>query len=153
MMTILKRTLLAACLACFACVCSLPAQAAGRLEVRDAWIRAAPPGAMMLAGYAQLRNVGDAPVVIVGASSDAFGSVSLHESVSENGVERMRPLGRITIAPGAGVALRPGGKHLMLMQPKGAMTPGASAPIRFETGGGTMADATFVVRESAPDGG
>lgn len=147
MMTILKRAALAAAAVAFA----LPAAAAGKLEVRDAWIRAAPPGAMMLAGYAQLRNVGDAPIVVRGASSHAFGDVSLHESVSENGVERMRPLERITIAPGTTVALAPGGKHLMLMRPAGTMAAGATALIHFETSDGSNgADATFVVRDSAP---
>jgi len=144
MLTVLKRSLLVASL-----WCALPAHAAGKLEVRDAWIRAAPPGAMMLAGYAQLRNVGDAPVVVSGASSAAFGDVTLHESVSENGVERMRPLPAIAIAPGGSVALAPGGKHLMLMRPAHPMAAGTSVAIHFDTGQ-AGADASFVVRESAP---
>ena len=45
------------------------AAAAGRLEISHAWIRTAPPGAMMQAGYAILRNSGDAPLVISGAHS------------------------------------------------------------------------------------
>src|SRR6185436_16197132 len=43
--------------------------AAGRLKVERAWIRAAPPGATTLAGYAVLHNGGDEPVIVHGASS------------------------------------------------------------------------------------
>src|ERR1700722_9974612 len=39
------------------------AMAAGHLLVEGGWIRSAPPGAAMLAGYGTLHNIGDAPVV------------------------------------------------------------------------------------------
>lgn len=127
-----------------------PAHAAARLEIEQAWIRTAPPGAMMLAGYAVLRNSGDAAVSVVGADSADFGSVSLHESIEENGVEHMRPLGRFPIAPGASVTFAPGAKHFMLMQPKRALKAGDTVRIRvgIEAGEATVAD--FVVRDSAP---
>jgi copper(I)-binding protein len=127
-----------------------PAVAAGRLEVVGAWIRSAPPGAMMLAGYATLRNSGDAALTIVGANSDAFGDVSLHETVEADGVARMKALDAIEIAPGASVALVPGGKHLMLMRPGHAIKSGESIKIQFalKSGAGTSAD--FVVRDAAP---
>ncbi len=126
------------------------AGAAGKLMVVHAWIRTAPPGAMMLAGYAVLRNVGDAPVTVTGAESADFGSVSLHQSVEENGVERMRPLGKLEIAPGASVDFTPGGRHFMLMQPKRDLKPGDSVKIHISTeaGGGVTAD--FPVRDAAP---
>jgi copper(I)-binding protein len=126
------------------------AHAAGRLVVEQAWIRAAPPGAMMLAGYATLKNIGDEPIVVTGASSADFGDVSLHESVSENGVERMRPLGNVEIAPGAGVAFAPGGKHFMLMDAKRELTAGDVVKIHVSTKSGPGADADFAVRENAP---
>jgi copper(I)-binding protein len=128
----------------------VPAQAAGRLESAQAWIRAAPPGAMMLAGYAELRNAGDAEVTVVGADSEAFGSVSLHESSEENGVERMRPLDRLRIAPGATVRLAPRGRHLMLMQPKRALKAGDTAMIRIATEPASAVSAGFIVRDDAP---
>lgn len=124
--------------------------AAGRLEISGAWIRTAPPGAMMLAGYATLHNAGDAPLTVTGASSEAFGDVSLHESVEVDGVARMKALGEIDIAPGASVVLAPGGKHLMLMRPKGEVKAGESIKIRFETKSAGVASADFVVRDAAP---
>ena len=58
------------------------------------------------------------PVTIVGASSPAFGEVSLHETRIVDGVSRMRALPELRIAPGDSAVLKPGGMHLMLMQPQ-----------------------------------
>lgn len=129
---------------------SQTALAAGRLEVRGAWIRTAPPGAMMLAGYATLRNIGDAPLTVTGAGSEAFGDVSLHETVEADGIARMKALGDVEIAPGASVVFAPGGKHLMLMRPKHVIKSGESIKIRIETKSGEGVSVDFVVRDAAP---
>ncbi|HEX7112759.1 MAG TPA: copper chaperone PCu(A)C [Mizugakiibacter sp.] len=129
------------------------AHAGGRLTVEDAWIRAAPPGAMMLAGYMALGNTGDASVVLDAADSDAFGDVSMHRTVEEDGVARMRPLERVTVAPGQRVTFAPGGMHLMLMQPKRALHPGDRITIRLRHADGTTTSVEFAVREDAPEVG
>ena len=126
------------------------AMAAGKLAIERAWIRTAPPGAMMLAGYATLRNRGDTPLIVSGADSADFGSVSLHQSLEENGVERMRPLGEIEIAPGASVVFAPGGKHFMLMRPQRELKAGDSVKIHIVTNSGDAASAEFVVSDSVP---
>ncbi|HSX62875.1 MAG TPA: copper chaperone PCu(A)C [Tahibacter sp.] len=121
----------------------------GRLAIEDAWIRAAPPGAAMLAGYATLRNAGDAPLVVRGARSDAFGSVSMHATRIEDGVARMREIEAITLAPGERVVLEPGGRHLMLMRPARELARGAAAAIVFEVGdGASTTTADFIVRDA-----
>ena len=124
--------------------------AAGHLVAERAWIRVPPPGAMMLAGYATLRNDGAAPLTVTGAASADFGEVSLHQSIAEGGIERMRPLGRIEIAPGASVTFTPGGKHFMLMQPKRELAAGDKVKIHISTSSGAGADVEFVVREAPP---
>jgi hypothetical protein len=129
---------------------ALNVQAAWRLVVENAWIRTAPPGAMMLAGYATLRNAGDASLAVVSAQSEEFGDVSLHQSFEENGVERMRPLGRFEIAPDGSVTFAPGGKHFMLMRPKRELHTGDKVKIHISTSSGEGEDAEFVVREPAP---
>lgn len=129
---------------------SVQARAAGKLEVEGAWIRTPPPGATMLAGYAILKNAGDAPLVVSGASSVDFADVSMHESVSEHGVERMRPLPDFVIAPAASVAFAPGGKHWMLMHSKRELHAGDVVKIHVMTTSGAGADAQFTVRDTGP---
>ena len=131
-------------------ICAQGAIAAGRLVVEKAWIRSAPPGAMMLAGYATLRNEGDAPLGISGISSDEFGSVSLHETVEEGGIAKMRPLERVEIAPGAAVLFAPGGKHFMLMKPKRELKAGDVVKIHIDMPSNAGVDADFPVRDAAP---
>ncbi|HEX3896998.1 MAG TPA: copper chaperone PCu(A)C [Rudaea sp.] len=126
------------------------AMAAGHLVVENGWIRSAPPGAAMLAGYGTLHNVGDAPVVVTGVESADFASASLHKSMNENGVEHMRALGDLQIAPGQRVAFAPGGNHVMLMQPKKELRTNESVPIHFLATGGDSVVGIFVVRDDAP---
>ena len=128
---------------------SSDASAAGHLVVEGGWIRSAPPGAAMLAGYATLHNVGDAPVVVTGVETADFGSASLHKSSNDNGVEHMQALGDLQIAPGARVALAPGGNHIMLMQPKKELRKDESVPIHIVTKGGDSIVGIFVVRDDA----
>ena len=90
------RMLLAMALA----LASAPAGACPGLEAKDAWIREAPPGVAMLAGYALLRNTGKQALTIDRASSKAFGDVSLHRTTIENGVSRMAPVPALTLPAG-----------------------------------------------------
>jgi len=126
--------------------------AAGRLKVERAWIRAAPPGATMLAGYAVLHNAGDAPVIVHGASSPEFGSVSLHETIEVDAVERMQPIEQVEVAPGASVTFAPAGKHFMLMRPSRSLATGAAVTVHLDTNDSNGVDARFVVSEDEPGG-
>ena len=124
--------------------------AAGHLVVENAWIRNAPPGTAMMAGYGVLHNIGDAPVTVTGAESADFGSASLHKSTNSNGTEHMQPLGDITIKPGERVTFAPGGNHIMLMQPKKELRLDESVPIHIVTKDADSTVGIFVVRDAAP---
>jgi copper(I)-binding protein len=123
---------------------------AGHLVVEEAWIRNAPPGTAMMAGYGVLHNIGDAPVTVTGVDSADFGSASLHKSTNSNGMEHMQPLGDITIAPGQRVTFAPGGNHIMLMQPKKELRLDESVPIHIVTKDADSTVGIFVVRDAAP---
>ncbi|WP_165371579.1 copper chaperone PCu(A)C [Pseudolysobacter antarcticus] len=129
---------------------TMQASAAGHLLIEHAWIREAPPSAMMLAGYAVLRNDGDAAVEISTAQSKVFGDVSIHETVLENGVSRMHELHGLQIAPGAEVALAPGGKHLMLMDAKIPVVAGTVIELTLILTDGRKVSAAFIVSADTP---
>ena len=119
---------------------------AADIVLRDAWIRAAPPSAVVLAGYATIENRGDRAVTLVGGASGAFGRVELHEMRMQDGVVKMRALERITIAPGETLELSPGATHLMLHSPRRALGPGETVTIELRDADGVCAAASFVVR-------
>lgn len=129
---------------------AVPASAAGKLEIRDAWIRSAPPNAMMLAGYATLQNTGDAPITINAVKAVGFGDTSMHETVMVGDVSQMRPIGDLVIAPGTSIAFAPGGKHIMLMQPTQSPKPGNQVAITFTLSDGGERSADFLIRDAAP---
>lgn len=118
-------------------------------QLRDAWVRM-PPGMPMGAGYFVLVNPCKAPVVVVAASSDRFADVSLHETRVDGGVSRMAPLADVRLAPGGRVVFVPGGKHLMLMEPRGAVAPGTRVRIELMLADGRRIVTDAPVRAAAP---
>ena len=82
------------------------------VSIDDAWIREARPGSDVAAGYCSITNTTAVSVTIVGFTGS--GRVEMHETETADGVSRMRPLERLTVAPGQTVTFAPGGKHLML---------------------------------------
>ena len=129
------------------------ARAAGKLSVYDAWIRKAPPGVTMMAGYATLKNEGDAPIKVFTVQSDAFRQSSIHETVVERGVSRMRELPRIDMAPGATIEMKPGGAHLMLSEPRHPILVGDKVHMVFLLADGTRVEANFDVLAPETAGG
>ncbi len=128
---------------------SAPAPAA--LSVERPWIRLAPPGARVMAGYGLISNRGGETLVLVGAESEAFGAIEIHESFERDGVMRMRRIPELPIPPGGTVALKPGGLHLMLFRPAGELTEGAEVPIRLRLADGRTVKVRFAVRAGPPD--
>ena len=110
-----------------------------------------PPAAMpMMAGFGRLANPCPAPVVIVSASSPAFGEVSLHETRLVDGVSRMRELEQLRIVPDGDAVFKPGGMHLMLMQPRVPLKEGSRVVVAFKLQDGRELLSELVVRKSAP---
>lgn len=136
-------------------LCALAASASAAEQncvmVEQGWARMPPnPTMPMTAGYGVIHNGCSKAVTITGASSVAFGDVSLHETTVVDGISRMRAIERLPLAPGARAELKPGGLHLMLMDGKGALREGQSVPLRLQMEGGDEASATLTVRKAAP---
>lgn len=119
-------------------------------QLRDGWIRFVPPKTMMMAGYARIENRCGEPATIVGASSPAFGDVSLHETRIVDGVNRMRALPELRIAPDASAVLKPGGMHLMLMQPRAPLKEGSRVAVEFALKDGGVLRGELEVRRPVP---
>lgn len=98
----------------------LPVLAApGRAEgpsISDAWIRLMPGGGPS-AGYFRLENTTGARLILEGAHCPGFGRTTLHRSIEEGGTSRMEHVESLPVPAGETVAFRPGGYHMMLMEP------------------------------------
>ena len=127
------RSWAVACLAVLAVGCT-----DANVTIDDAWIRGARPGSTVAAGYCSITNTTPVSVTIVEFVGPV--RVEMHETETIDGVSRMRPLHRLTVAAGETVTLAPGGKHLMLfdLDPaidrttlKAVLGDGSSLPVTF----------------------
>lgn len=114
--------------------------------VEDGWIRPAPPGMPMAAGFGRIVNTCEAPVAITGATSEAFGDVSLHETTDVDGVSRMRHTEALDLPAGGEAVLAPGGHHLMLSEFAGELAPGDRVAIDLVLADGRTVRGDFEVR-------
>lgn len=118
--------------------------------IEKGWIRAAPPGATALAGYALVRNPCAAPVVVVDAGSRDFVMGMIHETLLMEGVSQMRHVNSIPLPAHGELRFAPGGRHLMLMHPKRQLNAGDRVRVELKLSDGRRIGADFVVAKDAP---
>jgi len=117
------------------------------VSVRDAWVREAPPGVSMMAGYMVLQNKTSRPQVLVAASSSGFDTVMIHRSIAKQGMTGMEHAPQIELLPNASLLFAPGGYHLMLMNPKRRLHSGDRVEIVLEFRGGLVVPVAYEVRK------
>ena len=117
------------------------------VSVRDAWIREAPPGVGVMAGYMELRNNRSRPHVLVAASSSGFEIATIHRTIIKDGIAGMVHAPQVELAANASLIFAPGGYHLMLMTPKRTLRAGDAVVINLEFRGGLVLPVAFEVRK------
>ena len=120
-------------------------------KVEKAWVRAAPPGATVLAGYATVRNDCARPFSLTGVRGADFVMAMVHETRVSNGESTMRHAKRTALPAHGLLRLAPGGHHLMLMHPRRALPEGKTLKLELLFDDGKFrVPATFEVRRDAP---
>jgi copper(I)-binding protein len=105
-----------------------PAQT-DQIAVEQAFARATPAGAKTGAVYMTILNHGATADRLAAASTPVAGHAELHETISEDGVMKMRPVDGIPIDPSGKAVLKPGGMHLMLLDLKAPLKLGDTFPV------------------------
>jgi copper(I)-binding protein len=124
----------------------MPASAG--VSVQDAWIRALPASSPS-GGYFTLHNDGKSVETLVSAASPACGMLMLHQSENKGGMSAMREVTGVDVAPGATLRFEPGSYHLMCMDAKPAIRPGAKVPVTLVFKSGEKLTVNFAVRNAA----
>lgn len=114
------------------------------------WIREAPPGVSVMAGYMTLSNFTGKPLVLRDISSSDFGSVMLHRTVEKDGMDSMEAVQDLVIPAHGRVVLAPGGYHLMLMQPHTHLFDGDLVTLTLNFSDGSVLTILAPVRRDAP---
>jgi len=98
---------------------TLVAQAdnAAQIQVTAPFVRELPPTAMATAAFMTLKNQSQQDIYLTRASSTAAKIVELHTHIKENGMMKMRQVAHIKIPAKGEAHLKPGGYHIMLINP------------------------------------
>lgn len=122
------------------------AGSADQVEVREPYVRLAPPNSMATGAFMVIHNKGAAAVRLVKADNPASKVTELHTHINDNGVMKMRPVPAIDVPAGGNAELKPGGLHVMLIDLKAPMKEGDSVPLTltFEDGSTKKVDAPVV---------
>lgn len=138
-------------LALFTCLLPPAALADGpSTRVSHVWIRQAPPGVTVMAGYFTLDNLTAKPLDLTSVISPDFGSVMVHESVEKGGQESMVEVPKLTIAAHGSVEFKPGGYHLMLIEPKKNLYAGDMVSLTLSFSDGSQLAILAYVRRDPP---
>ncbi|TBN55337.1 copper chaperone PCu(A)C [Hansschlegelia quercus] len=118
----------------------------GDLTIGHPWSRATPPGAKVGGGFLTIENKGSTPDRLVAVSASFAQKAEMHETLTEDGVSKMRPLkDGVEVKPGETVTFEPGGKHLMFIGLAAPLKQGdrAKGELTFEKAG--KVDVEFAV--------
>ncbi|MHA3026624.1 copper chaperone PCu(A)C [Chromohalobacter israelensis] len=116
--------------------------AAAELQVSEARIRLLP-GDLPAAGYFTLTNTSEKGVTLTGADSPAFGNVTMHRTVNQDGITSMQPVAQLELAAGEQIEFTPGGYHLMLMKRTRPLVVGDDIEVNLHFAGEQRQRVTF----------
>lgn len=117
----------------FLALLSAACQPSGKLlHVEDAHIVLPPPGAPMAAAYLTIVNPESKDYELIAVESEAYETVEIHESAETHGMSRMRKLDSAKVSARGRLSFAPGGKHLMLFEPKTSVADQAQVPMTLK---------------------
>jgi copper(I)-binding protein len=88
---------------------------ASGIEVKDAYVRATPPGLPNSAAFMSVENGTNKDIAIVKATSDISKVVELHTHSMKDGMMKMYQVPKIDVPANGETTLKPGGFHVMLI--------------------------------------
>lgn len=104
-----------------------PATLAQPVTVSKAWARATVPGQKASGAFMTLLSADGAR--LLGIKTPQASVAEIHEMKMDGDVMKMKPVTALDLPAGQAVELKPGGYHLMLMDLKAPLNPGASLPL------------------------
>ena len=153
----LRRAAACACL-CFGLLCLIGMPdtavraASDAPSIKSPWVREAPPVVKTHAGYLVISNSSDHPIQLMGVSSPQYKMAELHLSKVEGGVATMIKQRQITIPAKGEIEMKPGGFHIMLMQPKAPLKAGDIVEVVLHFADGESVAFTAPVKKSSGSG-
>jgi len=119
---------------------------ASNIEVKDAYVRATPPGLPNSAAFMTIVNESAKKIDIVKVSSTIAKSVELHTHDMKNGVMSMYQVPKVTVPKKGKIVLKPGGFHVMFIGLHKPLQVGNSVVFTLELANGETKTITAPVK-------
>lgn len=121
------------------------------VEVKNAWVKLAPPLASVNAAYMQFSNPQPMPQTIIRVSADCCALAMLHQTRHMQDRVVMDHLSELMIPAQAVVELKPGGAHIMLRDARQSLAINDTVIITLTFSDGTEQKVHAVVRADKYD--
>jgi periplasmic copper chaperone A len=102
----------------------------GGIEIQDAWAGATPPGATVGAAYMVI--ITHEPDTLLSVATPVAEVVTIHTTLEEGGISKMRPLHEVDLAAQERFSFEPGAAHLMLIGLRAPLTAGSHFPLTLQ---------------------
>jgi len=132
----LNKLISATLFSCLSGLAFLTACTSPELSVNHAWVREAPPGSRVQAGFMELHNNSKQEIKITAVNSPAFASIEMHRMFTQDGMMRMQQQDALIIPANGMLKLEPGGYHLMLFNPVSHLKTGDTVGFTLTTAAG-----------------
>jgi copper(I)-binding protein len=119
---------------------------ASSIEIKDAYVRATPPGLPNSAAFMTVINGTSKDMAIVKASSSIAKAVELHTHDMSNGVMRMYQVPKISIPKNSETIFQPGGFHVMFIGLIHPLQVGETVTFTFEFENGETKNVTAPIK-------
>ncbi|HEC1758102.1 TPA: copper chaperone PCu(A)C [Campylobacter lari] len=100
---------------------------ANEVTINDPYVRQTPPNSKTTAFFLELKNNSDKDIKLIKAQSSLSDTTEIHDHIVENGKKIMVQIPQITIKAKSSTELKPGGKHIMVLNLKENITPQTKA--------------------------
>jgi copper(I)-binding protein len=104
-----------------------------KLEISNIWARATPGRTKTAAVYiTKIHNAGEGIDSLINIRSHLASKSSIHKTVVDAGIAKMRQVNALEIPAGHSVSLKPGGLHIMMVGMKKSLKEGDNFPLILE---------------------
>jgi len=129
-------------------ILSFKLYASQSLQIKQAWIPEAPPGARVMAGFMEIHNSATQNIDIIAISSPAFKRVEIHLSTDVNGIAKMQSQKKLRITARDKLILESGSYHLMLIKPVKRLVDGDRARLNFTLSNGGKISLNVTIKKN-----
>jgi periplasmic copper chaperone A len=129
---------------CVAMMLAMPAAAFAVITIEAPWIRGVVPGQSATGVFMRIHSTEATELVAV--SSPVAANASVHRTAMVDGMMSMEPIDSLALPPQGGVALEPGGFHVMLTGLRAPLQAGDKVPVTLTFRGADRRETAVTVQ-------